>query len=245
MPWSTAPRVTAASPGQHAGARLDRLAGLVAAQAAHRVDQVERGAHGALGIVLARDRRAPHGHDRVADELLDRAAVALDDLAREVEVARQGLAHVLRVAVLGEGREADQVGEQDRDETPLGDRGCRPSHGHRGTRAVTGAARRVQGTAAFATESRDGVVGRGAPGTRDHGAGRRTPGRTSGLASLLVPQAGQVMARSRARPGPRRAAADHQRSVAQPPATAGMMCTTEPPADGAWPTRRAGRRRRR
>ena len=47
-----------------------------------RVDEVEGGPDGPLGIVLVRDRRAPHRHDRVADELLDRAAVATDDLAR-------------------------------------------------------------------------------------------------------------------------------------------------------------------
>ena len=100
--------------GQDAGARLDAVA-----QARHRVDQLERGADRALGVVLVRDRRAPDGHDRVADELLDRAAVALDDLAREVEVARQRVADVLRVALLGERREADEVGEQDADELAL------------------------------------------------------------------------------------------------------------------------------
>ena len=57
------------------------------ARAPHGVDQLERRAHGALGIVLVRDRRAPDGHHRVADELLDGAAVAVDDVAREVEVA--------------------------------------------------------------------------------------------------------------------------------------------------------------
>ena len=87
--------------GQHAGPRLDagpeRLDG---------VDQVEGGADGPLGVVLAGDRRAPDGHHRVADELLDGAAVALDDVARHVEVARQRLADLLRVALLGERREA-------------------------------------------------------------------------------------------------------------------------------------------
>ena len=38
----------------------------------------ERRADGALGIVLVRDRRAEERHHRVADELLDRAAVALE-----------------------------------------------------------------------------------------------------------------------------------------------------------------------
>ena len=85
------------------------------------VDEVERGADGALGVVLVRGRRAPDRHDRVADELLDRAAVAVDHLARQVEVARQGLADVLGVALLGERREADEVGEQDGDQAPFRD----------------------------------------------------------------------------------------------------------------------------
>ncbi len=82
-------------------------------QGADRVDQLERGADGALGVVLVGDGRAPDRHDRVADELLDRAAVQLDDLGRGVEVAAQELADGLGVAVLGERREADEVGEQD------------------------------------------------------------------------------------------------------------------------------------
>ena len=85
------------------------------------VDQVERGANRPFGVVLPGDRRAPDGHHRVADELLDRAAVALDDLARQVEVAGQELADLLGVALLGERREADEVGEQDGDVTALGD----------------------------------------------------------------------------------------------------------------------------
>ena len=102
--------------GQHAGASLDARA-----ERLDRVDQLERGTNGALGVVLVRDRRAPDGHHRVADELLDRAAVALDHLAREVEVARQRVADVLRVTLLGERREADEIREQDADEAPLGD----------------------------------------------------------------------------------------------------------------------------
>ena len=62
--------------GQDAGAcleaRAERLDG---------VDQLEGGADAALGVVLVGDRRAPDGHHGVADELLDRAAVALDDVA--------------------------------------------------------------------------------------------------------------------------------------------------------------------
>ena len=70
--------VTAASPVRTPARALDRRA-----QAADRVDQLEGGPDGPLGVVLVGGRRAPDGHHRVADELLDRAAVALDDLARQ------------------------------------------------------------------------------------------------------------------------------------------------------------------
>ena len=83
MPWSVAPRVTAASP-----VSTPARAWMPVPRLRDRVDELERGAHGALGVVLVGDRRAPDGHHRVADELLDRAAVALDDVAGEVEVAR-------------------------------------------------------------------------------------------------------------------------------------------------------------
>ena len=75
--------------GQHAGTRLDAVA-----QRWHCADQLQGGADRALGVVFLRGGRAPHGHDRIADELLDRAAVALDDVARDVEVARQGVTHL-------------------------------------------------------------------------------------------------------------------------------------------------------
>ena len=43
-----------------------------------RLQDPEGGAHGPLGVVLVRDRRAEDGHHGVADELLDRPAEALD-----------------------------------------------------------------------------------------------------------------------------------------------------------------------
>ena len=117
---------------QDAGPGLDALP-----QEVDCVDQLERGAHGPLGVILARDRRAPHGHHRVTDELLERASVAGDHVARQLEVTRQGLAHVLRVALLGEGREADQVREEHRHEAPFGERAARASGGHARSRAAS------------------------------------------------------------------------------------------------------------
>jgi hypothetical protein len=75
-------------------------------------DEVERGSNGALGVVLLGNRGSPHGHHRVADELLDGAAVALDDLSSAVEVPGQELARLLGVTVFGCARETDEVCEE-------------------------------------------------------------------------------------------------------------------------------------
>ena len=120
MPWPSAPIVTAASPvSTPARARKLGCADLVA-ERRHGGDQVERCPHSTLGVVLGRGRRAPDGHHRVADELLDRAAVELDQPTAGVEVAGEELAHLLRIAALRERREADEVGEEDGDEPALG-----------------------------------------------------------------------------------------------------------------------------
>ena len=97
IPWPTAPIVTAASPVR-TPARSSRASSPdLPPEVADGVDEVEGRPHRPLGVVLVGDRRAPDGHHGVADELLDRAAVALDDLAAQVEVARQELADLLRV----------------------------------------------------------------------------------------------------------------------------------------------------
>ena len=77
MPWFDRADRDGRLAGQDAGARLDART-----EDADRVDQLERGADGPLGVVLVGGRRSPHRHDRVTDELLDRAAVAVDHLAR-------------------------------------------------------------------------------------------------------------------------------------------------------------------
>ena len=64
--------------GQDAGTQCQVWNPRALAQAPDRVDEVECRPHRPLGVVLLRDRRAPHRHDRVADELLDRPAVATD-----------------------------------------------------------------------------------------------------------------------------------------------------------------------
>ncbi len=102
------------SPDGHRGlAGQDPCAGLDRrAERLHRVEELEARPHGALGVVLPGRGGTPHGHHCVADELLHRAAVALDHLAGELEVAGEELAGLFRVAALGECGEAHEVSEE-------------------------------------------------------------------------------------------------------------------------------------
>ena len=95
--------------GQDAGPGLDR-----GAEGLDRVDELHRGPDGSFGVVFVGGWRAPDGHHGVADELLDRAAVAIHDVAGQVEVAGQELAGLLGIAAFGQGGEAHEIGEQDR-----------------------------------------------------------------------------------------------------------------------------------
>ena len=62
--------------GQDAGSRLD-----AGAQRPDGVDELEGGPDRAFRVVLVSRRGAPDGHDGVADEFLDRAAVPADHIA--------------------------------------------------------------------------------------------------------------------------------------------------------------------
>ena len=64
---------------------------------------------GAERVVVVPERQAEHRDDRVADDLLDRAAVRLEHRAHDVEVAVQDLAQRLRVEPLAERRRALEV----------------------------------------------------------------------------------------------------------------------------------------
>lgn len=117
------------------------------AQPADGRHQFESGADRALGIVLVRDRDAPHGHHGVPDELLDDAAEAVHDAAGGLEVARQQLAHVLVVATLGQGGEPHEVPEEHRGHPP----------GRHGGRARVGVLRRGRGRALVARRPAGGA----------------------------------------------------------------------------------------
>ena len=73
----------------------------------------EGGADGALGIVLVGGGRAEQRHDRVADELLDGAAEALQLPPQPNVVRSEPSTYVFGVHLLGLRGRADDVGEQD------------------------------------------------------------------------------------------------------------------------------------
>jgi hypothetical protein len=79
----------------------------------------ECGPHCSLGVVLVGDRRSEHGHDCVANELLHRAAVSLELRAQARVVRLEKRANLLRVHALCARREADEVGEEHRDDLTL------------------------------------------------------------------------------------------------------------------------------
>ncbi len=76
----------------------------------------ERGADGTLRVIFVRRRSAEQRHGRVPDELLDRAAVALELLADALVVRAEERCDVLRIHRLRTRREADEVAEHDRDD---------------------------------------------------------------------------------------------------------------------------------
>ena len=69
----------------------------------------------ANGVVLVQDGDSEHGHHRVADELLDRALVRLDDRLHLVEVAAHHPPQRFRVEPFAQSRRAGDVREDDRD----------------------------------------------------------------------------------------------------------------------------------
>ena len=195
MPWSVAPRVTAASPVRTPARAWMSGPRARTASTSSRPARTARSASSSWAVGCAPDR-----HDRVADELLDRAAVAADDLAGELEVARQELPRVLGVASLGERREPDQVGEEDRDESTLGNGSrCSPPRAeHLGVRtgfdghppAGSRIHRRTWPSADSAYRSSD-IRSR---------AVRRTRRRTCGRRRSAVPQLEQIIGADLASP---------------------------------------------
>ncbi len=79
----------------------------------------KRGAHGALGVVLVRDRRAEQRDERVADHLVHLTAERRDLDREPLEAAVDEVLDLLRVGRLRKRREPDQVGEEHRRDASL------------------------------------------------------------------------------------------------------------------------------
>ena len=155
--------------GHHPDAHGEAGHADVGAEGGYGFDQLQARPDRALRVVLVRDGHAPDRHHRVADELLDRAAVALDDQAGFLEVAGEQLSDLLGVAALGQGGEPDEVTEDD---------GGEPSLGHRERGFGPGVGRLDRGPALGAEPAALGgrPAGRALPSTL---ARRRSRGRTS------------------------------------------------------------------
>ena len=87
-------------------------------QPLHGPLHVERGPHRPQRVVLVCAREAEHRHHRVADELLHRAAVALDGDPHLLVPPAQELAQRLGVEALAEHGRVGQVAEEDADGLP-------------------------------------------------------------------------------------------------------------------------------
>ena len=162
--------------GVDADAHLEGERGSAVVQLLDRLEDAEAGANGALGVVLVRDRRAEDGHHRVPDELLDRAAVALDLLPQARVVRADARADVLGVGGFRGRGEADEVAEEHgHDLALLLHRSCR-LRGQRGR--TERAERELAGELLTARRA-----GRHAPslGTQPR---RLTPGRATRLSPL-------------------------------------------------------------
>jgi hypothetical protein len=72
--------------------------------------------NGPQGVVLVQLRNAEDGHDGVADELLDRSAVALERPSRRIEVALLQQSNGLGVETFRPARVAHHVAEEDGDD---------------------------------------------------------------------------------------------------------------------------------
>jgi hypothetical protein len=108
--------------GEDAGTRSELGSTDLLAQGRHGSRQVQSRAHRELGVGLGGDRRAPHRHHRIADELLDGPPIAPDDLPGRLEIAREKVPDLLRVPSLRKRGEANKVREQHGDEPSLGER---------------------------------------------------------------------------------------------------------------------------
>ena len=135
----------------HAGVEPD--AGLES-ELGKRIAHFRRCPDRAQRVVLVRGRHAEDRHDRIADELLDRSAVSLDDCPHPLEVANEQRTKRLRIDRLTERGRAGDVAEQDGDRLakhlPMISLGV---SARAGSRTIRRRQRRTRGTAGSARPS--------------------------------------------------------------------------------------------
>ena len=124
--------------GVDAGTRDDPdavLTGKLVVQPADGVADLGRRPNGAQRVVLVHDGHPEDGHHRVADELLDGAAVPLEHVLHDVEVSPHHATQELCVEPLSERGRVGDVGEEDGDDLARlrGDTGARKVRAAAGT----------------------------------------------------------------------------------------------------------------
>ena len=85
----------------------------------HHLVEAQRGPDGPLGVVLVGDGRPEQGDDGVAHDLVDPAAERRDLRGQPFEAPVDQVLDPLRVELLRQGGEPDQVGEEDGDDPTL------------------------------------------------------------------------------------------------------------------------------
>ncbi len=124
-----------------------------------RGTHLRRCTHRPESVVLMRDRDSKNRHHRIADELLDRAAMPLDDRAKILEIPAHPPAQRFGIGRLAQRRRTHEIAEEDGDDLALLACRCRrlgvsgapqngqngnspgssfPQAGHADTRAVYG-----------------------------------------------------------------------------------------------------------
>ncbi len=78
------------------------------------LQQFDGRTHGALGVILLRQRRTEERHDGIADEFIERAAVFENDIRSDRKELIEKCRHVLRRQAFTASGKADDVGKKDR-----------------------------------------------------------------------------------------------------------------------------------
>lgn len=188
--------------GVHADAELEaaELLGVLGGLA----PKLQRGTHGALGVVTVRDLGTEHREDPIAHHLVEPAAVAIDDARHPRDAAVHEPSHVLGIGSLRHPCEAGEVGEHDRRPPPLL---TRRTGGRRGL---------LQRRSALTAEAEPDRVGALARGTGE--LERRAARAAEALGGIARLAAGRTCHVSPAAPhGPLRSTSSHHRGTVTAP----------------------------